>query len=59
MKVKAEIPFTFSEVDISRINELEKKFGSEIPVVFVCGRKAFKYHVDEGRLRKSLKSRLL
>ncbi len=54
MRVKQEIPFVYREIDISKDDELTRLYGEEIPVIFVCGRKAFKYRVDENRLRKSL-----
>ena len=40
-----------TEVDISGDSSLVEKFGKEIPVVFVGGRKAFKFRVDPARLR--------
>jgi glutaredoxin len=57
MRVREEIPFDYREVDISDDEELERHYGTEIPVVRICGKKAFKYKVDEERLRKSLLSR--
>jgi glutaredoxin len=37
-------------VDIDRDAELVRLYGDEVPVVFVNGRKAFKYHVDPAKL---------
>jgi hypothetical protein len=56
--VREEIPFVYREVDISGDAALESRFGTEIPVVFVGGRKLFKYRVDPARLRKSLRARM-
>jgi glutaredoxin len=41
------------EVDVSRDSDLEKRFGYDIPVLFVNGSKAFKHRatVQELRLR--------
>ena len=41
------------EVDISRDGQLERRFGNDIPVLFVNGSKAFKHRatVQEIRLR--------
>ena len=41
------------EVDISQDSELERRFGNDIPVLFVNGSKAFKHRatVQELRLR--------
>jgi len=35
--------------------EWEKEFGTEIPVIFIEGKKAFKYRVDETQLERKLK----
>ena len=44
------------EVDIDSSAELQEKYGNEVPVLLVNGRKAFKYQVTakelESRLRK-------
>jgi len=56
MSMKREIPFVYREIDISKDKELTTLYGEEIPVIFVCGRKAFRYRVDENRLRKSLEA---
>jgi hypothetical protein len=50
----AEEPTTVSDVDISGDPELERQFGLEIPVLFVNGKKAAKYRIDEERLRRML-----
>ena len=39
--------FEWCEVNILEDPEALAKFKEEIPVVFVNGRKAFKYHLDE------------
>ena len=39
--------FTWQEVDVDGDEELHRKFTDEVPVVFIDGRKAFKYHMDE------------
>ena len=38
--------FVLRETDITARAELLERYGSEIPVVFVNGRKLFKYRVD-------------
>ncbi len=43
------------EIDISTDPQLEMRFGTEIPVLFVNGRKAFKYRVTESELRRRLR----
>ncbi|HYB72084.1 MAG TPA: glutaredoxin family protein [Candidatus Sulfotelmatobacter sp.] len=42
------------EVNIASDPELLARFGEEIPVVFVDGRKAFKFRVPERELRRRL-----
>ncbi len=44
-------------VDVDGDPELAGRFGLEVPVVFVDGRKAFKYRVDPARLRALLDRR--
>jgi glutaredoxin len=53
--VAKEFPYTLTEIDISGNPELEDRFGLEIPVLFINGRKAFKYRVTARELRKKLK----
>lgn len=38
--------FQWREVDIDTDPELREKFNEEVPVVFIDGRKAFKFHMD-------------
>lgn len=42
------------KVDIGGNPELEGRFGLEVPVLFVNGRKAFKYRCTARELRKRL-----
>ena len=51
---RASCGFDLVEVDITGDAELEAAYREQIPVVFVAGRKAFKYHVDLGELRRRL-----
>ena len=53
-RVRAELPFELAEIDIEGDPTLMEKFRTEIPVIFVGGRKAFKYRVDEQELRRRL-----
>ncbi len=54
VKVQQEIPFDFFEVDITSDQELFTKYKEQIPVVFICGKKAFKFRVNEKELRRKL-----
>ncbi len=53
-KVALSVPFDFEKTDISDNPELLAKFGLTIPVIFVDGVQAFKYRVNEARLRALL-----
>jgi glutaredoxin len=54
-EVAKDFPHTLTEIDISGNPEWESRFGLEIPVLFVNGRKAFKYRVTTKGLRNRLK----
>jgi len=45
------------EIDISSDRELEGRYGQEIPVLFVNGRKAAKYRITERELKQILDAR--
>jgi glutaredoxin len=47
----------FSEVDIDGDPQLRALYNEEVPVVFIAGRKAFKYRVDRRELRRKLVDR--
>lgn len=51
-----EFGSALDEIDISQDAGLEAQFGTEIPVLFVNGRKAFKYRVSTGELRRRLRA---
>jgi len=53
-QVRRDISFDLEEINISTDPELEARFGQEIPVLFVNGRKAFKYHLTASELRRRL-----
>lgn len=53
-RVRARVPFELVLVDIAADPRLLERFGAEIPVVFIEGRKAFKFRVDEAELVRKL-----
>ena len=55
--LKAEIPFALREVNIEGDAELEARFRTEIPVLFVNGRKVAKYRITIEALRRSILAR--
>ena len=48
-------PFEWREVNILENAVAYEKFKEEIPVVFIDGKKAFKYHLDEEEFLKRLR----
>jgi hypothetical protein len=55
-RVAAGIPLVLNEIDVDSAPELRERFGGEVPVLFIAGRKAFKYTVTQRDLRKRLLS---
>jgi len=54
-RVGRRIVFSLRVINIETDPELEKKYGEEIPVVFVNGMPAFRYRVDEAEFEKKVK----
>ena len=52
-----ETAVAIDEVDISTDANLETRYGLEIPVLLIDGRKAAKYRVTEGELARMLRAR--
>lgn len=57
--VSRAYPVDLDEVDIDRDPNLRDRFDQEVPVLFIEGRKAFKYRATEPELRKRLDRALL
>lgn len=55
LKARQGIPFDFQEIDITDDPVLYEKYKEQIPVIFINGRKSFKYRVHEKELYKKLK----
>jgi thiol-disulfide isomerase/thioredoxin len=53
-RVAEQLPLRIDVVDISNDPQLEARYGLEIPVLLVNGRKAAKYRVREEDLRRML-----
>jgi len=53
-KVQSDISFEIVKVDITKDSKLFEEYKEQIPVVFINGKKAFKYRMSEGELRKKL-----
>ena len=48
--------FTWREIDVDTDLELRRRFNDEVPVVFIDGRKAFKYHMNEQEFLRKIAS---
>ncbi len=53
--VAEEVSLEVEEVDVDSEPDLREKFGGEVPVLFIDGRKAFKYRVAARELKKKLR----
>lgn len=54
-KVAMEYPLEIEEIDVDTSPNLVESFGYEVPVLFIDQRKAFKYRLTAGELRKKLR----
>jgi glutaredoxin len=50
-------PIAVEEIDITTDGDLEARYGLEIPVLLVDGRKVAKYRVTEAELTRALAAR--
>ena len=57
-RVARSVPLNVDIVDISTDPQLEARYGVEIPVLLIEGRKAAKYRVSEEELLRILKGRM-
>lgn len=53
-QVLRDAGLTIEEVDIDQDPQLQARYNYEVPVVFLNGKKAFKYRVDPQELRRRL-----
>ncbi|HSK29521.1 MAG TPA: glutaredoxin family protein [Candidatus Limnocylindria bacterium] len=49
-----KIPMTVEEIDVDASAELQERYGHDVPLLYVDGKKAFKYRVTAEELRKRL-----
>jgi glutaredoxin len=55
-RLQASYAFNLREVNILDDPEAQERFKEEIPVVFINGKKVFKYRLDEKQFLKKLHS---
>ena len=53
-RVHEEIPFRLKTYDIDKNPNLSEIYSDRVPLIKINGRVAFKFNVDEGRLRSAL-----
>jgi len=53
-KIQKETPFSVETVDVDSDPALAERYGMEVPVVMLDGKKLAKYHLDEDMLRRRL-----
>jgi glutaredoxin len=53
--VANRVPFALEEIDVDTSPVLQEEYGNDVPVLFINGRKAFKYRLTARELEKSLK----
>jgi glutaredoxin len=54
-RVRRRVVFNLRVINIETDAALEKEYGEQIPVVFINGNKAFKYHVNENEFEQKVK----
>ncbi len=54
--VAARVPLAIEEIDVDSSPDLQEKYGTEVPVLFINGRKACKYRTTVGELKKKLRA---
>ncbi len=54
VRLQGQADFRWREVDIDADPELRRLYNEEVPVVFIDGRKAFKYHMKESEFLKKV-----
>ena len=56
-KLARQAEFSWQEVDVDSDDSLRRQFTDEVPVVFINGKKAFKYRMDERDFLRKLARR--
>ncbi len=54
-RAQRQVPFALREINIEEDAEAYAAYKEQIPVIFVAGKKAFKYRVSEDELLRRLK----
>lgn len=57
-EVASKLAFELEEVDVDTSAELQKQYGEQVPVLFIDGRRAFKFRVTAKQLAQRLTNRI-
>ena len=52
--LRRQAAFELREIDIDSDPELQRRYNDEVPVIFIQGRKAFKYRIEPRQFLKRL-----
>ncbi len=55
-ELQEQAHFQCQEVDIDQDPELRQRYNEEVPVLFIHGKKAFKYRIDSRQFLKRLQA---
>ena len=55
-ELRKHAAFTLREVDIDQDPELRQRYNDEVPVLFIHGRKAFKYRINPRQFLRRLQA---
>ncbi len=56
-ELQSQANFQWREIDIDADPQLQQKYTDQVPVVFIDGRKAFKYRMDGPQFLRALAGR--
>jgi glutaredoxin len=56
-RIQGDAEFEWREVDVDADPQLRQQYNDEVPVVFIDGRKAFKYRMDGRQFLRALEGR--
>ena len=55
-ELRKKAAFELREIDIDQDPELQRRYNEEVPVIFINGRKAFKYRIEARRFLERLRA---
>lgn len=56
-QIQYDAEFQWREIDIDADPQLRQKYTDEVPIIFIDGRKAFKYRMDQRQFLRALARR--